>query len=280
MDISVVVPFYNEERYIESCVKALLSQSYPADRYEIIMVDNNSTDRSVEIVKRYPCIKLLSEHKQGSYGARNQGIAQSKGGIIAFTDADCSPCTDWLQRIADAMRSPDVSIVQGRMRFASDSAALSMLAAYESEKAAFVFSSHTKEIYYGYTNNMAVRRGLFDRLGPFLEMGRGADVVFMRRAIDEYSCDVVRYSLDACVRHLEMTDVWKYYRKQLIYGRSYRSYGKIASTRPLTTGERLEVFKRTIRRGRYSLAKSAGLFLLLSIGGVCYELADGERPGS
>ena len=65
MDISVIVPFYNEEGYVEQCVQALLSQDYPKERYEVILVDNNSSDRSAEIVRRYPGIKLLSEGLQG-----------------------------------------------------------------------------------------------------------------------------------------------------------------------------------------------------------------------
>jgi glycosyltransferase involved in cell wall biosynthesis len=264
---------------MNSCVKALLSQNYPADEYEIIMVDNNSTDRSVEIVQRYPRLKLLVEPTQGSYAARNRGIAESKGAIIAFTDGNCLPSTDWLQKISAALLSPDVGIVQGSVRFAPDSSPFSMLAAYEWEKASYIFSSNSKELYYGYTSNMAVRRCLFDKLGPFLALDRGGDVVFVRRAIDEYSCSIVRYYPDICIHHLEITSVWKYYQKQWIYGRSYRNYGTIVSVRPLANRERLQVFKRTLQRRGYSWAESAYLFFLLSMGGLCYELAAGKRPG-
>jgi glycosyltransferase involved in cell wall biosynthesis len=220
------------------------------------------------------------EHKPGSYAARNRGIAESKGAIIAFTDGNCLPNTDWLQQISAAMHSPDVSIIQGSIRFTPDSSTLSMLAAYEWEKAAYIFSSDSKEIYYGYTSNMAVRRCLFDKLGPFLEISRGGDVVFVRRAIEEYSCNIVRYDPDICVFHLEITSVWKYYQKQWIYGRSYHNYSTIASVRPLANKERLQVFKRTIQRMGYSWVKSAYLFFILSLGGICYELADGKRPKS
>lgn len=105
IDISVVVPFYNAEKYIEKCAEALLTQSYPTTRYEIIMVDNNSTDRSVDLIKKYPRIKLLSQQKQGSYAARNQGVAASKGTILAFTDADCVPSSDWLQKTRAALHT-------------------------------------------------------------------------------------------------------------------------------------------------------------------------------
>jgi glycosyltransferase involved in cell wall biosynthesis len=273
MDISVVVPVYNVERYVEDCIKALLSQSYPSDRYEIIMVDNNSTDRSRDIVMQYPRIKLLSEKKQGDFAARNRGIAEAKGAVIAFTDSDCAPSTDWLQCIAAAMPSSGVGIVLGSLQFASDSPILSMLADYESEKAAYVFSSNTKKIYYGYTNNMAVRRALFDRLGSFPEIYRNSDVVLVQRAIDEYSCSVVCYSPAVRVCHLEISNLWNYYRKLSLYGRDSLRYGRVVRTRPLTHRERLRVLERTLRGRRYSFVKSATFFFLLFMGGICYDLA-------
>jgi glycosyltransferase involved in cell wall biosynthesis len=155
--ISVVLPVYNAETYIEDCIRALLSQNYPVDQYEIIMVDNNSKDRSPEIIKRYPDIKYLKRSKQGSYAARNTGILQAKGEIIAFTDADCEPSVDWLKNIEHAFRHPEISVILGRNYFVSDSHILSMLTEYEAEKAAYVFSCDDKTMYYGYTNNMAIQ---------------------------------------------------------------------------------------------------------------------------
>src|SRR5579862_2632146 len=117
MDCSVVVPFYNAERTIEKCIHALMAQSYPADRYEILMVDNNSTDTSANIVRSYPAVHYLKEGKQGSYAARNNGIAAAKGTVVAFTDPDCVPREDWLEQIMRAMQVPRTSIVLGDREF-------------------------------------------------------------------------------------------------------------------------------------------------------------------
>ncbi|HDH03147.1 MAG TPA: glycosyltransferase [Actinobacteria bacterium] len=272
MRISVVVPFHNVERYIENCIRALLSQHYPQDCYEIILVDNDSTDGTAAIVRRYPRVRLLSEPKAGAYAARNRGVAESGGEIIAFTDSDCSPQEDWLQKIDEAMVDPVVAIVQGRRRFACESLGLSILSDYEAEKAAYAFSARTEEIYYGYTNNMAVRRGVFDRTGPFLELDRGADVILVHRVIAEYSCNAVRYSPDLCVRHLEVTSIWQWFRKMRIYGQSFRGYSKLVPSRPLGSRERLQVLRATIRRGGYSAAKSLLSIVLLSAGALYYEL--------
>jgi hypothetical protein len=93
IDVSVVVPFYNAERSVEDCIAALRAQTLAPPRYEIIMVDNNSTDGSADLVRKYPDVRLLSEEKQGSYAARNRGVAAARGAIVAFTDADCRPAS-------------------------------------------------------------------------------------------------------------------------------------------------------------------------------------------
>ncbi len=65
--ISIVVPFRDARRYIGQCVQSLLAQSYPADRYEIIMVDNNSTDGSAKVIASSRRVELLHEARPGAY---------------------------------------------------------------------------------------------------------------------------------------------------------------------------------------------------------------------
>jgi glycosyltransferase involved in cell wall biosynthesis len=272
MVVSVIVPFRNAESYVEDCVHALLAQECPSASVEIIMVENNSTDGSADIVRRYPQVRLLSEHKPGAYAARNLGITEAAGEVLAFTDSDCVPCVSWLEHMSVALSGPDVGIVLGRHRFASDSRALFVLADYEQAKATYVFCGGVKELYYGYTNNMAVKRELFDRLGLFREIARGADTIFVRRAVDEYGHSIACYCPEACVRHLEIDSEWDYYRKQLIYGGSNRNSAEVAAYRPLTNRERGEVFRQTAGRSGYSVPKAALLLCLLGLGAICYEL--------
>jgi glycosyltransferase involved in cell wall biosynthesis len=94
--ISVVIPAYNEEDYIEDCLKSLMRQELMPD--EIIVVNNNSTDRTEEIIKKYPVI-LLREKKKGIIPARNRGFEEAKGDIIVRTDADTILPPDWIKKI-------------------------------------------------------------------------------------------------------------------------------------------------------------------------------------
>ena len=205
------------------------------------MVDNNSTDNSIKVIMKYPRIKLLSEKKQGSYAARNRGVAESKGSIIAFTDSDCIPVPEWLDRISASLDSPSVGIIQGGRLYTTESRGLLLLEAYESERAFYTFSGKLKGLYYGYTNNMAVRRGVFDRCGPFLEVMRGADSIFVNRAIEEYSSEIIRYVPDAAIRHLEITKLRDYLGKRFIYGKSFRT--KLLPKKEERTGN-MTVFER------------------------------------
>jgi glycosyltransferase involved in cell wall biosynthesis len=104
--VSVVVPVYNSQETIESCLDSLVNLNYPKDGYEIIVVDDHSTDESADIVKSFAYaqgnIRLLrqSKSKKGPAAARNLGIRHAKGEIIAFTDSDCIVPQDWLEKIS------------------------------------------------------------------------------------------------------------------------------------------------------------------------------------
>jgi len=278
--ISVVVPFYEDRQHIRGCIDALLSQDYPQGQVEVILIDNNSTDGSADIVKQCPPVKLLSETKQGAYAARNRGIREGTGEIIAFTDADCLPESTWLSRIQEAMSDADVHIVLGKREYASPSLGLSMLAEYEAEKIDYVCASSDRHIYYGYTNNMAVRRALFDQCGLFLEMARGADSIFVRKVVDHFGCESVRYVPHVCVRHMEISRLRDYYQKRAIYGKSYECYRQVRSARSLSYAERTLIFRRTVQKKGYSLPASLLFALLLVIGAVRFDLGRlSARPG-
>ena len=269
--ISIIVPFYNSEKYIKDCVESLLSQQFPANDYEIIFVDNNSTDSSVNIVKRYPRIKLVSEGRQGSYTARNRGIREAAGRIVAFTDPDCIATPDWLAQIAEAMSDPVVSVVLGQHLMANDSPLLSMVQDYENEKNVYTFGSNDGNIYFGHTNNMAVRRELFNDVGLFVERKRGADTIFVNSVVKRYSTRAVVYRESMTVRHLEIEKPLDYYKKIFTYGRSRKLYRNIANIPPISYSQRLSIFKNVIIKKNYSYPKSLTLFILLIAGVIFWQ---------
>lgn len=110
MKISVVVPTYNEEDYIEGCLKALQNQTKKP--FEIIVVDNNSTDRTSEIAKSYGA-KVVKEKKKGVIFARNKGFDSAKGDIIARCDADSRPTPQWIEKIIYNFRNRPIDALTG-----------------------------------------------------------------------------------------------------------------------------------------------------------------------
>lgn len=111
--VSVVVPAYNEHFNIANCIEALLAQDYPADQLEIIIVDNNSTDDTADIVRKYPVTLLHERDIQTPAASRNRGIRHAQGEIVAFTDADCIPEPDWLSHMVAPFSDPQVVGVAG-----------------------------------------------------------------------------------------------------------------------------------------------------------------------
>jgi glycosyltransferase involved in cell wall biosynthesis len=264
------VPFYNVAPYLAECVEGLLDQSIPRDAYEIILVDNNSTDGSTEVAHSFAGVTVLLQATQGSYAARNMGIARARGDVIAFIDPDCRPAHGWLQSILAAMTSPACSIALGRRHYGS-SVTLELLSAYEAEKLTFILAHGKKELFFGYTNNMAVRRSVFEALGNFPERMRGGDTIFVRRVVDALGCDVVRYLPEMEVDHLEITTVADYYRKRQVYGHSNERIGQTISFRPLVNGERWLVFRSLVQTSRMPSMKALLLLGLLIPGVILYE---------
>lgn len=111
--ISVVIPVYNGEKTIKDCLDSVLNQDY--ENYEIIVVNNNSTDSTSKILEKINNKKLrvLFETKKGRGAARNMGIKNSSGDLIAMIDSDCIAPKDWLYKISKPIIENGQSVVMG-----------------------------------------------------------------------------------------------------------------------------------------------------------------------
>jgi cellulose synthase/poly-beta-1,6-N-acetylglucosamine synthase-like glycosyltransferase len=109
--VSILIPAYNEEAYISLCLRSLECLTYPD--YEIIVCNNNSTDRTCEIVARHPNVQLVHETIKGPNAARQKALSVSTGEIIATLDADCIAPHDWIERALVHFSNPRVVAVAG-----------------------------------------------------------------------------------------------------------------------------------------------------------------------
>ncbi|MBD0265394.1 MAG: glycosyltransferase, partial [Tolypothrix sp. Co-bin9] len=182
--VSVVVPIYNGEADLPELINCLLSQTYPKDRVEYLLVDNNSSDRTLTILKtfveNYPItIRPLSENQiQSSYAARNTAIRAATGEIIAFTDADCRPQPQWLDALIQPFVNQEVIVVAGEILALPGKTLLEQHA----DRQETLSQKHTLNhpfSPYGQTANLAIRRIALEKAGlfrPYLTTGGDADI--------------------------------------------------------------------------------------------------------
>lgn len=116
MRISFIIPAYNEEKYIGECLESIIKYG-PTDT-EIIVVDNNSTDLTAELVKQFPRVILLKEEKKGTNSARQRGLSSTTGELIAFIDADCRLSIQWLNIVREEFKkNPQLVALSGAYYF-------------------------------------------------------------------------------------------------------------------------------------------------------------------
>ncbi len=276
-EVSIVIPAYNAAPYLDRCLAGLAAQR-AAPPFEVLLVDNNSSDNTVAIAKRHatehPWLRVLREDKQGAYAARNRGMSEARSGTLVFTDPDCVPRPDWLARLTERLAAPGVQIVMGRDKPTGTGRGIELLAAYDHAKEAYTLALDNPTYYYGHTNNLATTRAAWDAQGPFVEVARGADVIFVHRVLEAHGTDAVVYAPDAVVDHLEVDRPAVFFDKCRAYGRSsVRGYGDVVNARPLTMRHRWAVYRKACRDERLGPADSARLLAMLVKGVAIYMKA-------
>ncbi len=179
MKLSVVVATHNRRDLLERVVGAILAQTLPRDRYELILVDDGSTDGTEALgaeLARREGVRYLRQPNRGVAAARNLGIREATGDVVAFTDDDCLVPPDWLERLAEGYaRHPEVVGVGGRLVAPPDVLRTRAVARLEDYVARRVYGAGDEEAVSGFecpaggTNNMSYRRAALIEAGGFDE---------------------------------------------------------------------------------------------------------------
>lgn len=267
--VSVIVPVHNGAGTIEACVRALLAQDYPRDRYEVLVVDNRSTDGTPELVAREPVRLLREEAIQGSYAARNRGIREARGEVLAFTDADCIAHPGWIRQGVRALAQPGVGCVGGRIlahaprtlaqRYAAATGALSQEAALWEN--AFKPAVYTANAFYP---KAAVERvGGFD---PRVRSGGDADLAW--RVQSQLGLSAA-FAPEAVVEHEHRARVRDLLRQKRNYG-----YGSVVNY----VKHRQAMGRRTLRHAYWECLGLARRTARLIGAALARCAAGGRRP--
>lgn len=179
--VSVIIPAYHDWHRLELCLRALKKQTYPRDRFEVLVVNNDPDDYPpYEVAGRN--ILLLEEEKPGSYAARNAGIRASKGDVLAFTDSDCIPDEAWLNNGVQGLVS-GADRVAGHIQIFSANEKPKVSEAYE-----LLFAFNQKkyaENGFSATANLMCFRYCFEKAGLFdPSLFSGGDIEWGYRATE------------------------------------------------------------------------------------------------
>lgn len=268
--VSVILPVLNQAAHLPISLPALLAQEALEPWDEVVVVDNGSTDGSEAIARAYPTVRVLREAKRGSYAARNCGIRASSGEVVIFLDPDCRPRAGWLAAALAALEDPDTELVMGP-RFYAPRRHLRWLQGYENGKIQWLLREGRGEKLFGYTNNMAVRRSLLERLGLFEELARGADTIYVQRVVHSLGIAAIRFMPGMGVDHLEIVGLTDYLAKRATYGASNAAIAADSSFRSLDHAERLAIFRETIGRESLRPWEVLGLAGLLVLASAFYD---------
>ncbi|MBM3248186.1 MAG: glycosyltransferase [Candidatus Omnitrophica bacterium] len=219
LKVSIIVPAYNAAQKIAFCLDSLFNLDFPAEEREIIVVDNNSTDETKEIVSPYP-VKYVFESKRTRGAARNKGISVAKGKYIAFTDSDCIVDKNWLKILFEAVESDDnIAACGGKIvahktdnifeRFAEERDMLSQKLAMDSDV--------NQEIPRVVTANAIFRKDVLEEIGLFDEdLITSEDTELgWRLSFGGYQ---MKYIPESLVYHLHIRDFKNFFLHQFEYG--------------------------------------------------------------
>ena len=212
MMVSIIIPAHNAAATLAECLGACLKQNYSPT--EVIVVDDGSTDDTPRIAQQFP-VEFVRQEQRGPAAARNRGAHVAKGELLIFTDSDCVPEPDWVQRLVDCF-DEGVAAVGGTYGIANNG---SLLARMVHEEIVMRHARYGKDVDFLGSFNVAVRREAFERAGGFDESFRAAsgednDLSYRLRNTGGR----LLFTSQAIVRHYHPTRLWPYLKTQARHG--------------------------------------------------------------
>lgn len=217
-DITVVIPVRNMAAELPDCLTALTRQSCAS--FEIVVVDNGSTDHSRDIAAQFP-VRVVQESIPGAAAARNCGIEAAQAPLVAFTDADCAPSRNWLRGLLHEFSDPEVTVVAGGLTpVVRESSALATYSSLIGQYSAEATLSHAR-FPYAPTANVAVRKEVLRAAGMFdtaFMTYEGADLFYRIHRLGLLRHRVVNRAM---VFYQTRADVRGFVRQNYRYGQGY-----------------------------------------------------------
>ena len=228
--ISIIIPARNEAQNITHCLQSILKQTYPADLFEIIVVDDHSTDNTVQVVQSFNnenihCI-FLKDFVTGTFNAYKKkaievAIAQSTGDLIVTTDADCFMCSNWLQTIACFYEDYRPAFLAGPVSINCNNRFLSIFQALDFMALQGITGASVYKKMHSMCNgaNLAYEKKAFHEAGGFKgidNIASGDDMLLMHKIYQLHPNRVLFLKSKEAIVQTKPMDTWKGFFNQRI----------------------------------------------------------------
>jgi glycosyltransferase involved in cell wall biosynthesis len=218
--VSIVVPVLDGASTVGACLTSILRADYPADRREVIVVDNGSSDDTLRVVRKFP-VRLAHEARRGPAAARNRGITLATGEIVAFTDADCVVSVQWLRELVRGFESGASTGVAGEiLPFPPSTAAERHAARIRHLSPERYLRRHAFP--FAVSANLSFRRAVFDQVGGFdVDSPRGGESTDFCTRFSRATGMRLHFARAAVVFHRHRQTAWALFRQHQGYGRGH-----------------------------------------------------------
>ena len=230
--VSIIIPTFKDWGRLSFCLDSLSKQDYPADKFEILVINNYVGDKVPDNYMIPSNCRIFTEEKPGSYAARNLGVIKSIGDIIGFTDTDCIPDSDWISNAVAAFEKEDrYHRIAGRIRLYYKSQKLTNAELYE-KIYAFNQDVYVQQDGSGVTANMFTYREVFDKVGLFKEdLLSGGDYEWAVRARN--ANHEIKYAEDVIVNHPARFHLNELVKKAKRVGGGQAGFDKFSNLKPV-----------------------------------------------
>ena len=214
--VSVIIPVRNGAATVGEVLDALAAQEWPTDRMQVIVADNGSTDGTGEVARARGATVVVEDQVFSAAAARNRGIDAAEGDILLFVDCDCVMEPGWVSALVAALEGENADLAGGAVR--SRLGRRPLLGHYEDLSYARQ-EARIREHGVSGTGNLAVRRTVFDAVGPFrADLRQGEDDEFCQRVVA--AGFVIAFAPGAVVYRAPVESVAALLRRQYRSGRT------------------------------------------------------------
>jgi cellulose synthase/poly-beta-1,6-N-acetylglucosamine synthase-like glycosyltransferase len=215
--VTILIPIRNVAKYIKECLDALLNQTYPKDKYEIWLLDNNSDDGTLDIVSQYPKdkVRVVQTGVHSPPIKYNRILPEVKSEVIGFVDGDANVDKDWLIKVVEALNDPKAAGATGVILTANKNKLIPRIIGYELQDR---YERMPREIKRAATMHIVYKKKILEEVGGFnekLKTGYDCEIGYK---INNLGYKIIFVS-DAKVWHNHRENLQAFFKQQYEYGK-------------------------------------------------------------